>query len=137
MQPKRLAFFPGPRVFLDPDQKPVFGGGLALCTGDQVLAEPWCVDLSNLSDRDLQTLIREIDMSQLAVALKGASQAVKDKLTKNMSSRAAEMLTDDMGAMGPVRLAAVEAAQGELVKIAFGLAEQGRITIVGPADKMV
>jgi flagellar motor switch protein FliG len=94
-------------------------------------------DLANLTDRDLQTLIREIDMGQLAVALKGGSLAVKEKLLKNMSSRAAQMLSDDINAMGPVKLAAVEGAQGELVKIAFGLAEQGRITMVGPADKMV
>jgi flagellar motor switch protein FliG len=94
-------------------------------------------DLSNLTDRDLQTLIREIDMGQLAVALKGGSLSVKEKLLKNMSSRAAQMLNDDINAMGPVKLAAVEGAQGELVKIAFGLAEQGRITMVGPADKMV
>lgn len=94
-------------------------------------------DLVNLSDRDLQTLIREIDMSNLAVALKGAIPAVKEKLLKNMSSRAAQMLEDDITAMGPVKLAAVEAAQGELVKAAFSLAEQGRITIVGPADRML
>src|SRR4051812_29783522 len=94
-------------------------------------------DLANLTDRDLQTLIREIDMGQLAVALKGGSLSVKEKLLKNMSSRAAQMLGDDINAMGPVKLAAVEGAQGELVKIAFGLAEQGRITMVGPADKMV
>jgi flagellar motor switch protein FliG len=94
-------------------------------------------DLSNLADRDVQTLIREIDMSQLGVALKGATNEVRDKLLKNMSSRAAEMLKDDIAAMGPVKLAAVEAAQATLVKAAFSLAEQGRLTIVGPADKMV
>jgi flagellar motor switch protein FliG len=94
-------------------------------------------DLANLADRDVQTLIREIDMSQLSVALKGATASVKDKLMKNMSSRAAQMLADDIAAMGPVKLAAVEAAQATLVKTAFSLAEQGRLTIVGPADKML
>jgi flagellar motor switch protein FliG len=94
-------------------------------------------DLANLADRDMQTLIREIDMGQLAIALKGAIPAIKDKLMKNMSGRAAQMLSDDIAAMGPVKVAAVEAAQTELVKVAFGLAEQGRIAIVGPADKMV
>jgi flagellar motor switch protein FliG len=94
-------------------------------------------DLGNLVDRDLQTLIREIDVAQLAIALKGASPTVKDKLIKNMSSRGGQMLNDDIAAMGPVKLAAVETAQAELVKIAFGLAEQGRITIVGPAEAMV
>jgi flagellar motor switch protein FliG len=54
-----------------------------------------------------------------------------------MSSRAAEMMKDEIAAMGPMRLAAVEEAQAELVKVGFSLAEQGRITLVGPADKMV
>jgi flagellar motor switch protein FliG len=94
-------------------------------------------DLVNLSDRDIQTLLREIDTSRLSVALKGAAASVRDKILKNMSSRAAQMLSDDIGAMGPVKLADVELAQGELVKVAFTLAEQGRITVVSPADKMV
>jgi flagellar motor switch protein FliG len=94
-------------------------------------------DLANLSDRDLQTLIREIDVAQLGVALKGAGSTVRDKVLKNMSTRGAQMLSDDIAAMGPVKLSAVETAQNELVKIAFGLAEQGRITIVGSADRMV
>jgi flagellar motor switch protein FliG len=94
-------------------------------------------DLANLSDRDVQTMIREVDMNQLGIALKGATEAVKDKILKNMSGRAAQMLADDIGAMGPVKLSAVEGAQAELVKVAFSLAEQGRITIVGPADKML
>jgi flagellar motor switch protein FliG len=94
-------------------------------------------DLSNLSDRDVQTFLREVDNSRLAVALKGAAVNVKDKILKNMSSRAATMLSDDISAMGPVKLADVELAQSELIKIAFTLAEQGRITVVGPADKML
>jgi flagellar motor switch protein FliG len=94
-------------------------------------------DLVNLSDRDIQTFLREVDTSRLGIALKGASTAVKDKILKNMSSRAAQMLSDDIGAMGPMKLSDVDLAQGELVKIAFTLAEQGRITVVSPADKMV
>jgi flagellar motor switch protein FliG len=94
-------------------------------------------DLMNLTDRDMQTLIREIDMSQLSTALKGAPDAIKSRFTKNMSSRAGQMLEDEIEAMGPVKLAAVESAQAELVKVAFSLAEQGRITIVNPTDKMV
>lgn len=94
-------------------------------------------DLGNLSDRDVQTFLREVDNSRLAVALKGAAVTVKDKILKNMSSRAATMLADDIAAMGPIKLADVELAQSELIKIAFTLAEQGRITVVGPADKML
>jgi flagellar motor switch protein FliG len=94
-------------------------------------------DLVHLTDRDMQTLIREIDMSQLTVALKGAAPLIKDRFLKNMSTRAGQMLEDEIGAMGPVKLAAVEAAQTELVKVAFGLAEQGRISIVSSTDRMV
>jgi len=94
-------------------------------------------DLVHLTDRDLQTLIREIDMTQLTVALKGAAAQIKDRFLKNMSTRAGQMLEDEISAMGPVKLAAVEAAQAELVKIAFGLAEQGRISIVNPTERMV
>jgi flagellar motor switch protein FliG len=94
-------------------------------------------DLVHLTDRDLQALIREIDMTQLTVALKGAPPAVKERFLKNMSTRAGQMLEDEISAMGPVKLAAVEAAQAELVKVAFGLAEQGRISIVNPTERMV
>ena len=89
-------------------------------------------DLTNLSDRDMQSLIREIDMSQLSTALKGAPDAIKGRFTKNMSSRAGQMLGDDN-----LNARALAAMKGELVKVAFNLAEQGRITIVNPTDKMV
>jgi flagellar motor switch protein FliG len=94
-------------------------------------------DLMHLADRDMQTLIREIDMTLLTVALKGAAPSVKDRFLKNMSTRAGQMLEDEISVMGPVKLAAVESAQAELVKIAFGLAEQGRIAIVNPTERMV
>jgi flagellar motor switch protein FliG len=54
-----------------------------------------------------------------------------------MSTRAAQMLDDEISGLGPMRLSAVEEARAELVKAAFALAEQGRITIVGPADRML
>lgn len=94
-------------------------------------------DLVNLSDRDVQTFLREVDTTRLGVALKGAAEAVRDKILKNMSSRGAEMLRDEVASMAAMKLSAVDEAQAELVKIAFTLAEQGRITMVGPADKMV
>lgn len=94
-------------------------------------------DLQNLSDRDVQSFLREVDTSRLAIALKGAPGLVREKILKNMSSRGAQMLSDDIAAMGPMKIAAVEEAQSELVKIAFTLAEQGRITLVSPGEKMV
>jgi len=94
-------------------------------------------DLVNLADRDLQTLLREIDAQRLTVALKGATAEVRQKFLQNLSARAAEMLSDDLAAMGPVKLSSVEAAQQEIAKTAQELAQQGRITIVGPSEKML
>ncbi len=94
-------------------------------------------DLRTLNDRDLQTLLREIDTSKLSVALKGATPELKAKLLSNLSARAAEMLEDDLQAMGPVKLSTVETAQGEIAKLTQEVAQQGRITIVGANDTMV
>lgn len=94
-------------------------------------------DLVHLPDRDIQTLLREFDTKVLMVALKGASPTTAAKIFKNMSSRAADMLRDDMAAMGPLRLADVEAAQGQLISVVTRLAGEGKIRLIGPADKMV
>jgi len=94
-------------------------------------------DLVHLADRDLQQLLREIDAQRLTVALKGATADVRQKFLQNLSTRAAEMLSDDLAAMGPVKLSSVEAAQQEIAKTAQDLAAQGRITIVGPSEKML
>jgi flagellar motor switch protein FliG len=94
-------------------------------------------DLRHVADRDLQTLLREIDGNKLAVALKGATPELKQKLLGNLSSRAAEMLEDDLQAMGPVKLSTVESAQTEIAKLALEIAQQGRITIVGAGETML
>jgi flagellar motor switch protein FliG len=94
-------------------------------------------DLKNLSDRDLQQLLREIDTNKLAVALKGATPELKNKVLGNLSSRAAQMLEDDLGAMGPVKLSTVEQAQSEIAKLTQEIAQQGRITLVSPTEAMV
>jgi flagellar motor switch protein FliG len=94
-------------------------------------------DLKSLGDRDLQTLLREIDTSKLATALKGGTPELKAKILANLSARAAEMLEDDLQAMGPVKLSTVEAAQGEIAKLTQEIAQQGRITIAGASEAMV
>jgi flagellar motor switch protein FliG len=94
-------------------------------------------DLIRLSDRDIQALMKDLDTKRLTIALRGGTTGVKDKFLKNMSSRAASMLEDDMQALGPVRLSEVEAAQAEIAKTAIDAAEKGRITIVRPTDKML
>lgn len=94
-------------------------------------------DLTGLADRDLQTLLREIEANKLALALKGAAADVRQKFLSNLSTRASQMLGDDLAAMGPVKLSAVETAQQEIAGIARDLAQQGRIVIVGASEKMV
>jgi flagellar motor switch protein FliG len=86
-------------------------------------------DLVKLDAGSAQTLMRHIDKDKLAIALKGAAEPVRQFFFSNMSSRAAKMLTDDMGALGPVRLRDVDEAQVLLVNIAKDLAAKGEIVI--------
>ncbi|MDX1496058.1 MAG: flagellar motor switch protein FliG [Salinisphaeraceae bacterium] len=87
-------------------------------------------NLAEVEDRDLQTLLRDVPNDQLALALKGAEPKVAEKIKKNMSQRAAEILADDMEALGPVRVADVEAAQKEILVIARSMADEGTISLV-------
>jgi flagellar motor switch protein FliG len=86
-------------------------------------------DLIKLDTGSAQTLMRHIDKEKLATALKGASDSVRQFFLKNMSTRAAKMLVDDMGARGPVRLRDVDEAQALLVNMAKDLAAKGEIMI--------
>src|SRR4029453_16600525 len=86
-------------------------------------------DLIKLDAGSAQTLMRHIDKDKLAIALKGASDAGRQFFLGNMSSRAAKMLVDDMGALGPVRLRDVDEAQALLVNLAKDLAARGEIMI--------
>ena len=88
-------------------------------------------NLLDVDDRGIQALLREVGSDTLAVALRGAEPEVQEKILKNMSKRAAEILKDDMEARGPVKLAEVEAAQKEIVVIAQGLAGEGTISLGG------
>ncbi len=74
-------------------------------------------------------MLREVDSARLVVALKGADASLVDHFLKNMSSRAAEMLRDDMESRGPVKLSDVEAAQKEICAIARRLADAGTIAL--------
>jgi flagellar motor switch protein FliG len=88
-------------------------------------------NLLDIDDRGVQALLREVGSDTLAVALRGAEPEVQEKILKNMSKRAAEILKDDMEARGPVKLVDVEAAQKEIIVIAQRLAEEGTITLGG------
>jgi flagellar motor switch protein FliG len=91
-------------------------------------------NLLDVDDRGIQALLREVGSDTLAVALRGAEPEVQEKILKNMSKRAAEILKDDMEARGPVKLADVEAAQKEIIVIAQRLAEEGTISLGGKGE---
>jgi len=86
-------------------------------------------DLKEVDDRGIQLLLREISTDMLVVALKGADDQLRQKVFKNLSKRAAEMLADDLQAKGPVRLSEVEAAQKEILNIAKRLADDGQLAL--------
>ncbi|MFQ3190892.1 MAG: flagellar motor switch protein FliG [Paraglaciecola sp.] len=88
-------------------------------------------NLIDVDDRAIQTILREVQQDALLKAIKGAESELKDKITKNMSKRAAEMLLDDLEAMGPVRISEVEAAQKEILSVARRLADAGEIMLGG------
>lgn len=94
-------------------------------------------NLRDLDDRSIQTLLREISTDLLTLALKGVDEEFQQKFLKNMSSRAAEMLVEDMEAKGPVKLSEVEAAQKEILNIARQLEESGDIVLGGSGEEMV
>lgn len=93
-------------------------------------------NLMDVEDRGIQVILREIQTDQLVVALKGADTQLQEKIFKNMSKRAAELLRDDLEAKGPVRVSEVEAAQKEILNVARRLADEGEITL-GGSDDMV
>lgn len=96
-------------------------------------------DVVNLDDRSIQRVLKEVDNKELALALKHVSPDVKKRVTSNLSQRAAQMITEEMEYMGPVRLKDVEDAQQRIVDIIRNLEEAGQIVIVGgtKAEEMV
>jgi flagellar motor switch protein FliG len=86
-------------------------------------------DLCALDGRSIQMILREVNNDSLTLALKTASTEIKLKIFSNMSSRAADMIRDDLEAMGPVRLSEVEAMQQTIVRIAMKLEEEGKLVL--------
>lgn len=91
-------------------------------------------NLLDVEDRGIQVILREIQTDQLVIALKGADSQLQEKIFKNMSKRAAELLRDDLEAKGPVRISEVESAQKEILNVARRLADEGEITLGGGDD---
>ncbi|MEO9190652.1 MAG: flagellar motor switch protein FliG [Acetobacteraceae bacterium] len=92
-------------------------------------------DLRRLSSASVQVLMREVEKDKLPIALKGASEAVRDLFITNMSERAAKMLKEEIDGLGPVKLRAVDEAQGAIVALAKDLAAQGAIEISESKDE--
>ncbi|MBL8397770.1 MAG: flagellar motor switch protein FliG [Candidatus Accumulibacter sp.] len=88
-------------------------------------------NLLDLDDRGIQLLLREIQSESLILAMKGASEPLREKIFKNMSQRASEMLREDLESRGPVRLSEVEAEQKEILKIVRRLADEGQLVLGG------
>jgi flagellar motor switch protein FliG len=94
-------------------------------------------NLNELDDRSMQELLRQVPSDRLLLALKGTDDGLKEKIFKNMSQRAAEMLKDDLEAKGPVRISEVEGAQREILQIARKLAESGAIALGSKGEEYV
>jgi flagellar motor switch protein FliG len=92
-------------------------------------------DLVNIDDKGIQSLMKEVQTESLVIALKGATPELRDKILKNMSTRAAETLREDLESRGPVRLSEVEAEQKEMLKIVRRLADEGQIVLGGGGDE--
>src|ERR1700758_790632 len=92
-------------------------------------------DLSKLDPGGVQTLLRAVEKDQLALGLKGASDALREMFFSNMSERAAKIMREDMESMGPVRLRDVDAAQKAMVQVAKDLAAKGEIMLAGQGDE--
>ena len=88
-------------------------------------------DLLELDDKAMQLVLREVQGDALVIALKGATPDLREKVFKNMSTRAAETLRDDLESKGPVRLSEVEAQQKEILKIVKRLSDEGQIALGG------
>jgi flagellar motor switch protein FliG len=91
-------------------------------------------NIIDIDDRGIQLLLREVQSEMLIIALKGASQELREKIFKNMSQRAGEMMREDLESKGPVRLSEVEAQQKQILQIVRRLAEEGQIVLGGKGE---
>jgi len=94
-------------------------------------------NLNEIDDRGFQTLLREVASEQLLLAMRGIDDELKEKFFKNMSSRAADMLRDDLEAAAPAKLSDVEAAQKEILTVVRRLADAGEIVLGGGGEELI
>ncbi len=91
-------------------------------------------DITKLGDRDIQSLLKNVESSQWAMALKGASEELKDKILNNMSKRASDLLLEEMEYLGPVKLSSVEQTQQQIVDVVRRLEDAGELTTHGDEE---
>ncbi|MEO6974240.1 MAG: flagellar motor switch protein FliG [Gallionella sp.] len=89
----------------------------------------------DIDDRGIQLILREVQSESLIVALKGGSEELREKIFKNMSQRAAEMMREDLESKGPVKLSEVESNQKEILKVVRRLSEEGQISLGGKGEE--
>lgn len=94
-------------------------------------------DITQLDDRSVQLVLRQVDTKDLAVALKGVRPDVRQLILRNMSERAAQNLVEEIDLLGPVRLKSVEEAQGGIVRVIRALEESGQLVLNRSADEFV
>jgi flagellar motor switch protein FliG len=92
-------------------------------------------NVMDIDDRGIQVMLREVQSEALILALKGSTPQFREKIFKNMSSRASETLREDLEAKGAVRVSEVEAQQKEILKTVRRLAEEGQIQLSGKAEE--
>jgi flagellar motor switch protein FliG len=86
-------------------------------------------DIAKFEDKDIQSILKHVDNQQWAMALKGASEQLKERILGNMSKRAADLLREEMEYLGPVRVSAVEQMQQQIVDVIRHLEDSGEITL--------
>lgn len=127
--------------FVDPSKESIIMDSIRQADDDlgQTIEDLMFVfdNLVDVDDRGIQALLREISSESLVLALKGADEPLKQKVFRNMSKRAGEMLRDDLEAKGPVRLSEVEAAQKEIIAIARRMAEEGELVLGGKGGEQM
>ncbi len=94
-------------------------------------------DLMGVEDRGMMALLKEVNTQELAMALKVASEELKAKFFQNMSTRAAEMLQEELEIMAPARLRDVEGAQQRIIQVAKRLESEGQLVLSGKSDEDV
>jgi len=92
-------------------------------------------DLCKLGDKDIQSTLKNVETSQWAMALKGCSDELREKILGNMSKRAAEMLSEEMEYLGPVRMSEAEGVQQQIVDVVRRLEDSGEITLLAGDQK--